>query len=54
MILGPMNNNFMMPMYQKPMPVSAGKVYPADQPMVSDLKLISLNFFHKNLLFLGV
>lgn len=31
---GPMNNNFMMPMYQKPMPVSAGKVYPADQPMV--------------------
>lgn len=34
----PMNNNFMMnPMntlYSKPMPVSAGKVYPADQPMV--------------------
>lgn len=32
------NNNFMMsPMnniYSKPMPVSAGKVYPADQPMV--------------------
>jgi len=31
---GSMNNNFMMPMYQKPLPVSAGKVYPADQPMV--------------------
>ncbi|XP_022915513.1 protein pygopus-like [Onthophagus taurus] len=35
---GPMNNNFMMTpmnnMYSKPMPVSAGKVYPADQPMV--------------------
>lgn len=30
-----MNNNFMMNnMYSKPMPVSAGKVYPADQPMV--------------------
>lgn len=32
------NNNFMMSpmsnMYSKPMPVSAGKVYPADQPMV--------------------
>lgn len=40
--LGPhpshMNNNFMLnpmnTMYSKPMPVSAGKVYPADQPMV--------------------
>lgn len=35
---GPINNNFMMTpmnnMYTKPMPVSAGKVYPADQPMV--------------------
>lgn len=35
----PLNNNFMMGpmanMYPKPMPVSAGKVYPADQPMVS-------------------
>ncbi|XP_056640962.1 protein pygopus-like [Diorhabda carinulata] len=34
----PMNNNFIMSpmnnMYSKPMPVSAGKVYPADQPMV--------------------
>ncbi|XP_018331562.1 protein pygopus [Agrilus planipennis] len=34
----PMNNNFMMSpmsnMYPKPMPPSAGKVYPADQPMV--------------------
>ncbi|XP_008198545.1 protein pygopus isoform X2 [Tribolium castaneum] len=34
----PHNNNFMMSpmntMYSKPMPVSAGKVYPADQPMV--------------------
>lgn len=32
------NNNFMMNpmsnMYPKPMPVSAGKIYPADQPMV--------------------
>ncbi|KAJ8957896.1 hypothetical protein NQ318_001892 [Aromia moschata] len=28
-IMSPMNN-----MYSKPMPVSAGKVYPADQPMV--------------------
>ncbi|XP_044765562.1 protein pygopus-like [Coccinella septempunctata] len=34
--MGPsLNNNFMMNnMYSKPMPVSAGKVYPADQPMV--------------------
>lgn len=35
----PLNNNFMMGpvnnMYPKPMPVSAGKVYPANQPMVS-------------------
>jgi hypothetical protein len=34
----PHNNNFMISpmnnMYSKPMPVSAGKVYPADQPMV--------------------
>ncbi|KAK4871513.1 hypothetical protein RN001_015637 [Aquatica leii] len=34
----PLNNNFMISpmnnMYSKPMPVSAGKVYPADQPMV--------------------
>ncbi|XP_018573097.1 protein pygopus [Anoplophora glabripennis] len=34
----PMNNNFIMSpmnnMYSKPMPVSAGKVYPVDQPMV--------------------
>lgn len=34
----PLNNNFMMSpmsnMYSKPMPVSAGKVYPIDQPMV--------------------
>ncbi|KAK9890125.1 hypothetical protein WA026_008934 [Henosepilachna vigintioctopunctata] len=34
----PLNNNFMMGpmnnMYSKPIPVSAGKVYPADQPMV--------------------
>lgn len=34
----PLNNNFMMGpmnnMYPKPLPVSAGKVYPADQPMV--------------------
>lgn len=51
MILGPMNNNFMMPMYQKPMPVSAGKVYPADQPMVSDLKRILLNFLSKKFCF---
>uniref|UniRef100_A0A6P7FBZ5 Protein pygopus-like n=1 Tax=Diabrotica virgifera virgifera TaxID=50390 RepID=A0A6P7FBZ5_DIAVI len=33
-----MNNNFIMSpmnsMYSKPMPVSAGKIYPADQPMV--------------------
>lgn len=38
------NNNFMMSpmntMYSKPMPVSAGKVYPADQPMVCILSIL--------------
>lgn len=40
----PMNN-----MYSKPMPVSAGKVYPADQPMVrllNCLKLLIKLFFN--------
>lgn len=53
--MSPMNN-----MYPKPMPVSAGKVYPADQPMVNiqrinyNLTVIYLHSFISRFLILKI